>query len=120
MTDLHRSAAPSSATVSTIEVRTEKLDDFIQPIGGAPYFLKIDVQGAEKLVLDGAARALRSSIVGVQLEMSVVSLYKDQPHACELDSLLRSFGFECWDVIPIFRNPDTLRLLQYDGIYFKS
>jgi FkbM family methyltransferase len=44
-----------------IEVRTMSLDDVAAERGLSPTFIKIDVEGAEELVLDGAARVLRES-----------------------------------------------------------
>ena len=44
-----------------IEVRTMSLDDVAAERGLAPTSIKIDVEGAEELVLDGAARVLRES-----------------------------------------------------------
>lgn len=121
MTATHRAAAPASGTVNVIKVPTRRLDDVLNGMDASdPMFLKIDVQGAERLVLEGAAASLRGPILGVQLEMSLSSLYEEQPAAAELDALLRSQGFECWDMLPGFRDPRTLRLLQYDGVYFRA
>lgn len=120
MTGVHTGAAPDSAPVAVHKVRTRRLDDFLLAVSEeAPYFLKIDVQGAEQLVLEGAASSLQSSVVGVQLEMSVAPLYDGQTRAADLDRLLCELGFECWDILPGFRDPSSLRMLQYDGIYFR-
>jgi FkbM family methyltransferase len=43
--------------IETIIVRTERLDDHL-PEGYAPSLIKIDVEGAERLVLEGAIRTL--------------------------------------------------------------
>ncbi|HEU4562159.1 MAG TPA: FkbM family methyltransferase [Longimicrobium sp.] len=121
MTEAHSEAAPRSGTVASLRVRTRRLDDVLGELDAPrPLFLKLDVQGAEHLVLKGAGDALRTAVVGVQLEMSLARLYEGQMDAAALDALLRSFGFECWDIIPGFRDPRTLRMLQYDGIYFRS
>ncbi len=119
MTATHVNAAPHSATVRSIQVSTNRLDDLLEDVDSGPYYLKIDVQGAERMVLEGAVHSLSTSIVGVQLEMSLAVLYGDQPSAHELDTTLRALGFECWDILPGFRDPNTLRMLQYDGIYFR-
>lgn len=121
MTAIHNDAAPASALVSSIRVETRRLDDVLPELGRpGPYYLKLDVQGAERLAIAGAQRALRESIIGIQLEMSVATLYEGQSSAAELDAFLRNMGFEIWDLLPGFRNPDNLRMLQYDGIYFRT
>lgn len=121
ITTAHTDAAPQSRPAGTLRVRTRRLDDVLGELEVAsPLFLKLDVQGAEHLVLKGAQNALRTAIAGVQLEMSLTGLYEGQANAPELDALLRSLGFECWDIIPGFRHPGTLRMLQYDGLYFKA
>lgn len=121
MMDAHTSAAPSSATQRTLEVKTSKLDTILPTIWrGGDIFLKIDVQGAEHMVLEGAEAALGGPIRGVQLEMSLTELYSGQCLATELDAFLRARGFKLWDMLPGFRDPKTHRLLQYDGVYFHS
>jgi len=105
----------------TIEVACDRLDDMIGPLG-IPLdglFLKLDVQGGEKKVLAGASDLL-SKVQGVFLEMSLRALYEGQPLARELDALLIDTGFELWDILPVYRDPQTGRLDQYDAIYFRS
>jgi FkbM family methyltransferase len=121
MSDSHLSAAPQSRAVQTIEVDTETLDDFLSNHAcPRPLFLKIDVQGAEMLVLKGAHRSLMGDIRGVQLEMSLGVLYEGQCLYWQLDEFLRSAGFQCCDIVPEFRDPTTLSLLQFDATYFKA
>lgn len=50
--------APGGGAIETIRVRTERLDDAL-PDDLRPAFLKIDVEGAEELVLRGALETLR-------------------------------------------------------------
>ena len=121
MTDSHLSAAPHTKTVKTHKVPTKRLDDVLYAMPEAcDIYLKIDVQGAEKMVLDGASGALSDRVRGVQLEMSIKELYQGQALSVDLDAYLREKGFELWDIIPGFRDPITLQMLQYDGVYFKS
>lgn len=121
MTSVHTDAAPASHFVSTARVRTRTLDSVLPELDcEAPIFLKLDVQGAEHMVLEGAREALGTAIIGVQLEMSLAPLYEGQTGASDLDALLRSRGFQCWDILPGFRDPNSLRMLQCDGVYFRS
>ena len=120
MANLHLQAAPESQLVASVPVPARRLDDYLSEHKvDSPAFLKLDVQGAELLVLQGAQQALKD-IVGVQLELSLCRLYENQPLYWEIDAFLRSHGFECWEILPEFFDPRSLRRLQYDGIYFKS
>jgi FkbM family methyltransferase len=55
--------------------------------------LKLDVQGAELAVLQGAEQALRSEIVGVEAEVSFSPVYEGQPLFRDVDAFLARQGF---------------------------
>jgi FkbM family methyltransferase len=76
--------------VARRKVQTTRLDDVPQA-SGADY-LKIDVQGGELLVLQGATRLLRDALV-VHMEAEFVPLYTGQPLFADLDIFMRSQGF---------------------------
>jgi hypothetical protein len=80
--------------------------------------LKIDVQGYERDVLDGAVKTL-PAFLGVRTEMSLVPLYEGQALMPEIVELLARHGFELWHVEPGFTEPGTRRLLQLDGVFFR-
>jgi FkbM family methyltransferase len=82
-------------------------------------FLKIDVQGYEPQVLAGAS-GLLGRIEGIQLEMSLVPLYEGQALLWELNDRLERLGFSAHALMPGFSDPLTGRLLQLDGVYFRS
>ena len=113
-------AAPESATSNVISVQTDTLDAVLPSLHASePVFLKIDTQGAESAVLQGGRESLKS-FVGVKLELSLSRLYAGQELAHTLDQQLIGAGFNCWDIVPGFRNRETGRLLQYDGVYFRD
>jgi FkbM family methyltransferase len=116
----HEEADPRSRVVDTITVETARLDDLMDPLGiRGPAYLKIDVQGAEALVLAGASNILREQIVGVQIEISLAALYEGQAADDDLTQVLSAAGFRLWDIIPGFRDPRTFQLLQYDGVFYR-
>jgi hypothetical protein len=73
------------------EVQTVRLDDVVAP--GGMDLLKIDVQGAERLVFDGAATRLDECLV-VWTEVEMVPLYQGQPLFGDIDARLRSHGLQ--------------------------
>jgi FkbM family methyltransferase len=77
--------------------------------------LKIDVQGAEKLLLAGAKNALRRTKY-LQIEMLFVEHYRGCALFHELDELCRAAGFELHR-LGDFSNDSKGRLLQGDAIY---
>jgi hypothetical protein len=87
-------------------------------VGGRNLFLKIDVQGFEPQVLEGAARLLDRT-QGVQLELSLAPLYEGQTLFLPLVDWLAKKGFELWALIPGFIDNKTGRMLQVDGIFFR-
>lgn len=73
------------------EVQTQRLDDLIE--AGGMDVLKIDVQGAELQVFDGARQRLDESLC-VWTEVEFVPLYQGQPLFAEVDQRLRSHGLQ--------------------------
>jgi FkbM family methyltransferase len=71
-------------------VRTVTLDSLDSVVGTD--FLKLDVQGAECAVVDGATDLLKGVSV-VHTEVEFVPLYEGQPLFAEIDQALRRNGF---------------------------
>jgi FkbM family methyltransferase len=121
MLDSHTKAAPDSIYVGSERVRLSRLDtlahDYVHP--KAIPFLKIDAQGYEDRVLDGATELL-SRIRGLQLELSFVPLYAGQQLFDALSEPLRSLGFSIWAIWPGFCDPRSGRMLQVDAIFFRD
>jgi hypothetical protein len=81
-------------------------------------FLKIDTQGSEGRVLDGASTSLER-IVGLQLELSIEPLYDGAPHYLEMLSRVEREGFVLMSVEPGFSDRVTGRMLQFDALAFR-
>ena len=121
MGDAHRAAAPASAYVGRATVPLSRLDvaarDFVEQAQHP--FLKIDTQGYELEVLKGASGIL-DRFVGVQLEMSLTPLYEGSASLAELLHIMTGHGFEPHAILPGFTDMSSGRMLQADGLFFRS
>ncbi len=121
MHDTHAHAAPDSSYVDNEKVQLRRLDsigiEYIQP--NSIFFMKIDTQGYEDRVLEGASKLL-ANVIGLQLELSFVPLYHGQCLYDEMMLKLKALGFELWGITPVFTDPDSGRLLQVDATFFRS
>ena len=111
------------------KIKTEKLDNIFQlPLID---FAKLDIQGSELTVLKNGIKKLENCLA-IQLEVSFVCLYEDQPSFGELDLWMRGNGYlphtflniKRWSISPtIFdnnlRQPGN-QLLESDIIYIKD
>ena len=116
----HIDAAPAARYVSTEEVPATTVDDLVarHRLDPASTLLKIDVQGYEKSVLDGAAQTL-PKFAAVRTEMSLVPLYDGQALMPEIMAYLAEHGFDLWFLERGFTDPSSRRMLQLDGIFFR-
>jgi hypothetical protein len=83
-------------------VRTVRLDDVIAP--GGMDLLKVDVQGGEGLVLDGARARLAECLL-VWIEVEFLELYRGQPLYPEIDRRLREQGLQFFSFVGIGHRP---------------
>lgn len=121
MTSLHSSAEKTSAYIGKEKVPIVKLDTV------APYyisdssnlFIKIDTQGFEWLVLDGAKETLQKA-KGVMCELSLVPLYDGQYLWTDILNRLKIEGFTLWSLLPGFIDPRNGQTLQLDAILIKN
>jgi FkbM family methyltransferase len=83
--------AEVTQVVKSYPVETVRLDD-VPEVDGIDY-LKLDVQGAELMVLQGAEQAL-ADVLAIHTEVEFLPLYKEQPLFADIDSFLRNKGFQ--------------------------
>jgi FkbM family methyltransferase len=115
----HSQAEPQSSYIGTETVPIHRLDDLCNFVPTDRVLLKIDVQGYERQVLEGAQRVL-GNCRAVISEMSLVPLYDGQILAREMWNLMAAEGFDTWSLESGFRHPETLRMLQIDGAFVRS
>jgi FkbM family methyltransferase len=109
-------AAPESGTVGEELVAVHRLDEWHTPEMKTPVALKLDVQGYEMHVLDGAPRILADTRL-VLAEMSLVELYSNAPTLLEFYGRMQAENFRCITITPGFANYATNELLQVDGVF---
>ena len=120
MLDSHLSAAPHTAYVGKELVSLLTLDS-VAPEYVAKFkhpFLKIDTQGFEWQILNGARNVL-TNMRGVLLELSLIPLYEGQHLWQEMIGRLEQEGFTLWALQPGFIDPLNGRTLQVDGIFYR-
>ncbi len=121
MLTAHSTAAPESvylaseiAPLITLDMVAEQyLEDAKAP------FLKIDTQGYEWFVLDGAKKTLPKTR-GILMELSTIPLYEGQQLWMESIERLQTAGFTLWSLQPVFVDPANGRILQWDGLFFRE
>lgn len=87
-------------------------------------FIKLDAQGADLPIMQGAGAYL-SDILAVQMELQFIELYEGQPLFHEANQFMLESGFELLDLEPsrwLNRHADasrqeTGRLVQCDALY---
>lgn len=113
-------ALPRTRVVGEERVPIERLDAifdrFVRP--GDVVFLKIDTQGSERQVLDGAGGVI-GRIAGIQMEMSLLPLYEGETLVTDHLAALRDLGFEPWLLLPVTFSRRLGRQLQVDGVFFR-
>jgi FkbM family methyltransferase len=117
----HLAAAPTSDYVGSEPVQMQTLDSLAKEYCGpdARVFIKIDTQGFESQVLDGAADLLKRA-AGLQLELSLLPLYESQILYDELVERVRQLGFTPWAIWPALFDPNTGRMMQADATFFRD
>ncbi len=114
-------AIPRAFETGTEEVEVQRLDAifsrYVKP--GDVVLLKIDTQGSEAAVLDGAAGVL-DRIAGLQLELSLLPLYEGEKTYLDILHQVEVLGFAAHWFLPGFYSKKLNRQLQMDGVFFRA
>jgi FkbM family methyltransferase len=124
---------PAAAALMTVVERrpmtTVSLDEVCAQEGLRPDYLKVDVEGAELDVLQGADRVMDGSLV-LDVEVEFAELFRGQPLFADVDEHLRARG---WRVLGLrrisWRRPAGIaagasgyggQLISADALYFNA
>lgn len=117
----HEKVAPDSSPVGVQHTLLAPLD-----VAARSYireddvsFIKIDTQGYEDRVLEGATDILARA-AGLHVELSFVPLYEGQPLFDEIVERVRGAGFCMWNIWPGIFDPESGRMLQVDATFFRD
>lgn len=120
MLTLHENVAPESKYTDKESASLITLDSvyelYCKP--NDKVFLKIDTQGYEMQVLEGASVTL-DKCNGISIEMSLVPLYSDWVSWRDMISRLESSKYHIFAIQPNFIDLVSGQTLQVDGLFFK-
>jgi FkbM family methyltransferase len=98
-------------------VAVHRLDEFIKPaeMKGKRVLLKIDTQGYDALVFEGA-RGLLPNICAMISELSLIPIYHGMKHYLEMLDMYQNSGFSVSGIYPVSRNKQDLSLIEIDCV----
>lgn len=114
-------AAPSARQVASEEIAVARLDTIrTRAIQEADrVYLKIDTQGYEDRVIRGASNSL-SQVFAIEVEFSLVELYKEQALLPHIWEMLLNLDFHPIWIERCFSDPVTGFMLQCDSIFLRN
>lgn len=102
-------------SIAKYDVPVRRFDAVIGPFE-RPSLCKIDVQGAEAMVLRGMGERIRD-IDAFVIEMSLIATVRGAPEAADVIGLLRERGFALYDIVGITRRPLDGAMAQIDATF---
>jgi FkbM family methyltransferase len=112
---------PSAGYVGTQEVAVHRLDAVLDQFAKPDdrIFLKIDTQGYELKILNGALGVINRFAL-IQLETSFFEVYHGETLIGDMIKFLDCLGFRVVSIEPGWENPETGELLQADFIFSRK
>jgi len=121
MLALLEECAPDAHYIAEERVQVKTLDTALEGLLKADdrVFLKIDSQGYEDRILNGALNVL-TQVKLLECELSFVPLYDGQILFEKMLTLIMEKGFSPAQFTPEFADPNTGQSLQINGIFVRS
>jgi len=92
-----------------IKVRSEKIDDYISD-HRPPTVMKIDVEGAEKMILEGSKNLLKN-----YSPLIIIEIFNNEPYF-ETVKILKNYGYSSF----YFNNAGNLELIKDIFLFMKA
>jgi FkbM family methyltransferase len=114
--------------IKTVRVATDTLNNQLHKNNVIEIdFMKIDVQGHELAILKGSSEYL-DNLIGLEIEVEFVPIYKEQPLFSEVNEFVTNAGFELFDIKRYYwKRKDSLhagnqkgQLVFGDALYFRT
>ena len=121
MTEIVRINAPDQIVVRSESIRVSTVDAMsakYYPTGDR-LFLKIDAQGYEKFILDGAKNSL-PRVIGMRLELALVHTYEGESLLHELLPVIYAHGFRVVAFDSAWGNDHTAEIYQVNVTCFRT
>ena len=108
----------------TMPIRARRLDeiwDECMPNGDSPrVFLKMDCQGFDVNVIEGAGERLRH-VVAIQSELALEHFYEHMTAFSDAVAAYEELGYDAVGFFPLARRkPDYLRLVEMDCLFMRA
>jgi hypothetical protein len=112
---------PTLGAVGSEMVRVETLHSVVERHypRGSRLFLKIDAQGYEKPILEGAGAQL-DKVVGMRIELALVRSYEGAPLIGDMLPYLTGLGFRLCGIEEAWSNRATQEVYEVDAILFRT
>jgi FkbM family methyltransferase len=98
-----------------VEVSIRRFDAVVNKFD-RPSLAKIDVQGAELMVLQGMGDRLKD-LDCIIVETSLIATLHDGPEFADVVALMKASGFVLFDITGILRRPLDQALAQIDAVF---
>lgn len=121
ITEKHLSAESNANYIDAEKVNIYTLNDIYRKLRNESNFLiKIDTQGYEWEVIEGASEIIKKDYCkGILCELSLDELYEGQKLWIEIVAFLEEKNFKLWSIYPGFSDKKNNKLLQLDALFLK-
>jgi FkbM family methyltransferase len=118
MTEIHKKEFPFTEKEKLVEIDCFRLDSIPEMNIISPAFLKMDVQGAELIVLKGAGKVLEQ-LQGIQLELNFETFYESQVNYKEIFDFMFSQNFKRFFQIGTLKSNNSNKILACDMVFLR-